>query len=75
MTKLTRNSNDENNFPHKLLSNAKVSRRHKAFANNSSAGIKLLKTPLSKMVQSGEFATFNLMDPLDITYPTPKLTK
>ena len=45
------NSNDETNFPHKLLlTNTKVSRLHKAFANNSSAQIKLLKNKLSKMV-------------------------
>ena len=38
---------DENNFPHKLLlSNTQVSRLHKAFANNSSANIKLSKTQL-----------------------------
>ena len=36
------NSNDENNFPHKLLlTNTQVSRLHKAFANGSSANIKL----------------------------------
>ena len=37
-------SNDENNFPHKvLLTNTRVSRLSKAFANNSSANIKLSK--------------------------------
>ena len=37
-------SNDENNFPHKvLLANTRVSRLSKAFANNSSANIKLSK--------------------------------
>ena len=36
------NSNDETNFPHKLLfTNTQVSRLCKAFANNSSANIKL----------------------------------
>ena len=35
-------SNDENNFPHKLLlTNTQVSRLRKAFENNSSANIKL----------------------------------
>ena len=35
-------SNDEINFPHKLLStNMQVSRLRKAFANKSSANIKL----------------------------------
>ena len=38
-------SNDENNNPHKLLlTNTQVSRLHKAFANNSSADIKVLET-------------------------------
>ena len=36
------NSNDETNFAHKLLiTNTQVSRLRKAFANNSSANIKL----------------------------------
>ena len=35
---------DENDFPHKLLlTNTQVSKLRKAFANNSSANIKLLK--------------------------------
>ena len=35
-------SNDENNFSHKLsLTNTQVSKLRKAFANNSSANIKL----------------------------------
>ena len=38
-------SNDENNFPYNLLlTNTKVSRYRKAFANNSSADTKLSKT-------------------------------
>ena len=50
------NSNDKNNFPHELLlTNRQVSNIHKAFANNSSADIKLSKTQLSKMIQSGGF--------------------
>ena len=36
-------SNDENNFPHKLLLTNKVARLHKDFANNSSANIELSK--------------------------------
>ena len=48
--------NDENNFPHKLLlNNTQVSRFRKAFANASSANIKLLKTQLHKIVQSRGF--------------------
>ena len=38
-------SNDENNFPRKLLlTNTQVSRLRKAFSNGSSANIKLSKT-------------------------------
>ena len=49
-------SNDENNFPHKLLlTNTQVLKLCKAFANNSSANIKLLKTQLHKIGQSGGF--------------------
>ena len=41
-------SNNETNFPHKLLStDTQVSRLHKAVANGSSANIKLSKTYLS----------------------------
>ena len=47
-------SNNETNFPHKLLStNTQVLRLYKAFANGLSANIKLSKTKLSRMVQSG----------------------
>ena len=49
-------SNDENNFPHKLLlTNTQVSSLRKAFANGSSANIKLSKTQLHKIGQSGGF--------------------
>ena len=49
-------SNDGNNFPHKLLLiNTQFSRLRKAFANNSSSNIKLSKTQLNKTEQSGEF--------------------
>ena len=47
-------SNNETNFPHKLLStDTQVLRLYKAFANGLSANIKLSKTKLSRMVQSG----------------------
>ena len=47
---------NETNFPHKLLlTNRQVSNLCKAFANHSSADIKLLKTQSSKMIQSGGF--------------------
>ena len=50
------NSNDDTNFPHKLLlTNRQVANVREAFANNSSTDIKLSKTQLSKMIQSGGF--------------------
>ena len=49
-------SNDENNFLHKLLlTSTQVSKFRKAFANGSSANIKLSRTQLHKIGQSGEF--------------------
>ena len=49
-------SNDEKNFPHKLLlTNTEVLRLRKAFSNGSSANIKLSKTQLHKIGQSGGF--------------------
>ena len=50
------NSNDNTNFPHELLlTNRQVENIRKAFANHSSTDIKLSKTQLSKMIQSGGF--------------------
>ena len=47
---------NEGNFPHQLLlTNTEVSNLRKAFATNSSANIKLSKTQLSKMIESGGF--------------------
>ena len=49
-------SSDGNNFLHKLLfTNTQVLRLRKAFENNSSANIKLSKTQLHKIGQSGGF--------------------
>ena len=46
----------ETNFPHKLLlTNRQVVNLRKAFANHLSTDIKLSKTRLSKMIQSGGF--------------------
>ena len=57
-------SNDETNFPHKLvLTNTQVSKIFKAFTNDSSANIKCLKTQISKMVQLGRFLS-KLLEPL-----------
>ena len=50
------NSNDNTNFPHELLlTNRQVANICQAFANHSSTDIKLSKTQLSKMIQSGGF--------------------
>ena len=50
------NSNDNTNFPLELLLiNRQVANIRKAFANHSSIDIKLSKTQLSKMIQSGAF--------------------
>ena len=58
---------NETNFPHKLsLTNRQVSNLRKAFANNSSTDIKLSKTQLSQMIQSGEFLG-RLLGPLQKT--------
>ena len=55
------NSDDENNFVHKLLlTNRHVTKPCKAFANNSSANIKLSRT---KVVRSGGFLD-RLLTPL-----------
>ena len=50
------NSNDNTNFPHGLLlTNRQVANIRKAFAKNTSTDIKLSKTLLSKMIQSGGY--------------------
>ena len=55
---------NETNFPHKLLlTNRQVLNLRKAFANNSSTDIRLSKTHLSKMIQSGGFFS-RLLGPL-----------
>ena len=55
-SKMVGNPNDETNFPHKvLLTNTQIANLRKAFANNSAVNIKLSRTQLSKMIQSGGF--------------------
>ena len=50
------NSNDNTNFSNELLlTNRQVANIRKAFAKNTSIDIKLSKTLLSKMIQSGGF--------------------
>ena len=53
---MTCSSEDETNFPHKLLlTNRQVANLRRAFAKHTPTGIKLSKTQLSKMLQSGGF--------------------
>ena len=50
------NSDDETNFPHKLLlNNRQIANLRKAFADYLSTDIKLSKTQLFKMIQLGGF--------------------
>ena len=52
------NSDDETNFPHKLLlTNRQVANLHKTFANHTSTDIKLSKAQLTKL-QKGGFLRF-----------------
>ena len=49
-------SDDEINFPHELLlTNKQVESLRRAFRNHSPTDIKLPKTQLSKMIESGRF--------------------
>ena len=55
---------NETSFPHKLLlADRQVASLRKSFASHSSADIKLSKTQLSNMIQSGEFFS-RLLGPL-----------
>ena len=57
-------SNDESNFPHKfLLSHLQFLKLSNAFENGSSANIKLSKTQLHKIGQSGGYLS-RLLGPL-----------
>ena len=48
------NSDDETNFPHKLLlTNRQVANLRKAFANRTSTDINLSKAQLTKIQKSG----------------------
>ena len=63
-------SNDENIFPHKLLlTNTQVLKVCKPFRNNSSANVKLSKTQLHKVEQSGGFLGRRLWPLLKIGLP------
>ena len=68
------NSGDETNFPHKLLlTNRQVANLRQAFANNPSTDIKLSKTQLSKMIQSGGFFGRLLGSLLKTGFPLKKM--
>ena len=55
---------NETNFPHELLlTNRQIANICKAFGNNLSTDVKLLKNQLSKLIQSGGF-TGGLLGPL-----------
>ena len=67
-------SNDEPNFPHKLLlTDTEVSKIRIAFANGSSANIKVSKIHLPKMIQSEGFLSSVLI--WDSSGPPFKLTQ
>ena len=58
------NSDNETNFHDKLLlTNRQVANLRRAFAKHKSTNIKLSKTQLSKMIQSGGFL-IRLLGPL-----------
>ena len=47
---------DDTNFPHLLLTNKQISNLQKTFENYLSTYIKLSKTQISKMIQSGSLS-------------------
>ena len=70
------NSNDETNFPRKLLlTNTQVSRIRKTFANGSLPNKKFSKPQLSKLVQLGgsflfdSLGIFDLFPPFKMNFP------
>ena len=61
---MIRHSDDETNFSHKLLlASRQIENLCKAFAKNTSTDIKLSRTQLPKMIQSGGFLS-RLLGPL-----------
>ena len=66
------NSDDETNFPHKLLlTDRQVARLPKAFVNNSHASAKLSKTHISNIIQFGGFFR-RILEPLKVRLPLMK---
>ena len=69
------NSDDNTNFAHKLLlTNIQVSSLPKAFPKNTSTDIKLSKTQLSKMIQSGRFLDGKIPDTSNLATKTELLS-
>ena len=67
-------SNHEKNFLYELLlTNSQVSKLRKAFANNSTANIKLTKTQLHNIGQSGGFSNRILGKLLKPSLPLMKI--
>ena len=67
-------SNHETNFLYELLlTNSQVSKLRKAFANNSTANIKLTKTQLHNIGQSGGFSNRILGKLLKPSLPLMKI--
>ena len=72
-SKMIGNSDGKNSFPHQsLLTKRQVANLGKAFANNLSANIKLSKSQLSKIVQSGEVLDRLLCSLLRTGFPLMK---
>ena len=70
------NSNDETNFPHKLLlTDTQVTKTRNAFANGSSVNVKFSKTQLSKIIQSGGFNFLDLLNLAKLVYEISNKTK
>ena len=62
-------SDDETNFPHKLLlTNRQTLSLTKAFNNHTSADIKFSKAQLTKMQKEGFFKNFNAIIKIRITF-------
>ena len=71
-----RSSNDKTNFPNKLLlTDTQVSKIRKAFANGSSANIKLSKIQLPKIVELGGFmiSAFDIINLINPFKTLPKI--
>ena len=67
------NSDEETNFPHKLLlTNRQIRNLREAFSNRISTDIKLSKTQLSKMIQLGGFLGRLLGPLLKTVFPVLK---